>query len=384
MPRPGPVSVRPLPTLEELRTWIAPADGPRVTVHLPLQRSVPEVRQNPLLLERAAREVEQRLLALGVPAGVAGERAAALGRVDLELARLSPATRAVALLLDERALRPVALPTDAPYAVHVASSFALRPLLGALHRHARYRVLAVSIHRVAHYEGDCDGLREVSLPGVPTSLTDALGAEVTGKELRMRGTGRAGSAPAFYSHRSGKEERKLDLLRFHEALGRALAAALGDPSLPIVLAATDEHQAGLRAAAKLPTLLDDGVPGNFDHAPPAELAGRSAPLVERWLARRLAEGAAAWERARNRGKALDLLDDVAAAALTGRVSRLWVDSTRSLPGRLDPTSARIVPGVGDDEVLDALCEAVLARGGEAVPIDAAHLPSPTGAAAELR
>jgi hypothetical protein len=304
--------------------------------------------------------------------------------VDLDLARLSPATRALALLLDERGLRAVGLHTDTPWAVSVASSFALRPLLGALHRSARYRVLAISVNRVAHYEGDADGLREVPLPGVPASLPDALGEELTGKELRMRGTQRGGSAPAFYSHGSGKEERKLDLVRFHEALARALAGALGDSALPIVLAATDEHQSGLRATAKLGALLDDGLAGNFDHATPAELAARSAPLVERWLARRIEEGAGGWERARNRGKALDLLDDVGAAALAGRVSRLWVDATRAVPGRLDPTTGHVVPGRGDDDALDALCEAVLVRGGEVVPVDAASLPSPTGAAAELR
>jgi hypothetical protein len=384
MARRDPVSVRPLPSLEELRGWLSPGAGVRVTVHLPLQRSVPEVRQNALLLEQAAREVEQRLAALAVPADVAAARAAALGAVDLDLAQLSPALRAVALLQDERGVQAVGLHTEAPWAVSVASCFALRPLLGALHRSTRYRVLAVSVNRVAHYEGDADGLREIPLPGVPASLPDALGEELTGKELRMRGTQRGGGAPAVYSHGSGKEERKLDLVRFHEALARTLAAALGEATLPIVVAGTDEHQSGLRATARLGALLDDGLSGNFDHATPAELAARSAPLVERWLARRTAEQAAGWERARNRGKALDLLGDVGAAALTGRIARLWVDATRVVPGGLDPATGQLVPGHGDDDVLDALCEAVLVRGGEVVPVDAGLLPSPTGAAAELR
>jgi len=353
-----------------------------VTVQLPIQRSVPEVRQNALLLERAAREVEQRLLALGAPAARASESAAALLRVDLDLARLAPGTRAVAVLLDERELRAVALPVETPYAVTVASSFALRPLLGALHRHARYRVLAVSVKRVAHFEGESEDLREVPLLGVPASLSDALGDELTEKEFRVRGTGRGGTSPSYYSHGAGTDERKLDLTRFHEALARALTGALGDSALPIVLAATEEQQSGLRATSKLPALLDEGVTGNFDHASAAELAARSAPIVERWLARRAEESAGAWERARNRGKAADLLDDVGAAALAGRVSRLWIDATRAVPGRLDPHTGQAVAGDGD--ALDALCELVLARGGDVIPVDAAHLPSASGAAAELR
>jgi len=55
-----------------------------------------------------------------------------------------------------------------------------------------------------------------------------------------------------------------------------------------------------------------------------------------------------------------------------------------VPGRLDPETGRILPGAGDDDTLDALCEAVLARGGEVIPVSADQLPSPTGAAAALR
>jgi len=135
---------------------------------------------------------------------------------------------------------------------------------------------------------------------------------------------------------------------------------------------------------KLPGLLEEGLTGNFDKTTLVELAPRAAALVEAWLERRAAEGLASWERARNRGKGADLPDDVGAAALAGRVQRLWVDATRAVPGRIDGQTGAVVPGSGDDDALDALAELVLARGGEVIPIDGARLPSATGAAAELR
>lgn len=379
MPRSEPVPVQPLPDLDELRAWVAPNGGPRVTVYLPIQRSVPEFRQNAVLLEQAVREVGERLAARP-DADAVRPHAERLARLDIDLARLPAGTRAVAVLIDARGLHAAALPIETPYAVTVAEHFVLRPLLGALQRRTRYRVLAISAKRVAHFEGEGTELREVPLPGVPKSLADALGEQVTGKPLPTRGSG--GEVASHYAYGSPSEERKLDMVRFHEALGRSLRAALGDDKLPIVLAATEEQQAGVRAAVKLPGLLDEGITGNFDHASAAELAARAAPVVERWLARRAEETTAAWERARNRGKAVDLLADVATAALASRVQRLWVDATRSLPGRLDPAVGQPVDGDGD--VLEALCEHVLARGGEVIPVDGALLPSGTGAAAELR
>src|SRR5690606_41088632 len=59
--------------------------------------------------------------------------------------------------------------------------------------HAAYRVLAVSVNRVAHFEGGPEGLREAPLSGVPTSLSDALGDELTEVQFRVRGPGPAGS-----------------------------------------------------------------------------------------------------------------------------------------------------------------------------------------------
>jgi hypothetical protein len=375
-----PVHPEVLPDREGLRAWLARATQPRVSVLLPLQRSGPEVRQNAALLDRAAREVEQR----------AAEREPARGRwadrlraVEIAPKQLVGAPAALALFGDPRELRAFALPEAVPFRVALGASFALRPLLTALQQATPYRVLAVSARRVALFEGGADGLAGTPRPGLPASLEDALGSETTEKQLRVRGTRTAGSAPAFYSHRSGKDERKLDLARFHEALARALAAELPDDGVPLVLAGTEEHQGGLRAQAKLPTLLGEGVAGNSDHLSPHELHARAWPVVQRWLATRREADGARWERARNAGKGLDLLDDIGAAAAAGRVRRLWVDAARALPGRVDPHSGRVLEGAGDDDVLDALAELVLVRGGEVVPVAAASLPSATGAAAEL-
>ncbi len=381
MIRPPPLRAQPLPNLEELRRWLAPetATTPRVTVYLPLQRAVPEVRQNALLRERAARDVEQRLVAFGASAAPAD----AIRRVEIDLAKLGPGSAALALLIVGETARCLALPVATAYQVAIGDSFALRPLLQACHTHIRYRVLAVSINRIACFEGGLEGLVPIELPDVPTSLARALGEELTEKQIRMRGTARGGNAPVYYSHGSARDERKLDLTRFHEVMTRSLAVALADPSLPVVLAATDEHQSGLRAGQKLPGLLDEPLTGNFDHAAPVELRERSWPIVARWLEQQRDEALGNWERARNRGKTADLLDDVTAAALAGRVARLWVDATRRLPGRLEATTGRCVPD-GENDVLDAIVELVLRHGGEVHPIDAGRLPSTTGAAAELR
>jgi hypothetical protein len=377
MPSHAPVLVESLPSLETLRSWVAPGPLPRATVYLPLQRAVPDVRQNALLLEQAARELAGRL------DGDASGFVSRLRAVETDLARMPGSPAALVVLADPEHVRCVALPVAVPYGVAVASSYALRPLLRVLAGTSRYQALAVSTKRVALFEGSAEGLAPLACPGLPTSLEDALGSETTEKELRVRGTRAGGAAPAFYANRSSRDERKLDLARFHEALARALAASVADQSVPLVLVGTEEHQGGLRNLAKLPALLAEGAGGSPDHWSAAEIHARAWPVVGRWLAARRDESLAAFERARNLGKGLDFLDDVAAATVAGRVRRLWVDEARRVPGRVEPASGVVAEGSGDDDVLDGLTELVLSRGGEVLPIDGTRLPSGSGVAAEL-
>jgi hypothetical protein len=85
-----------------------------------------------------------------------------------------------------------------------------------------------------------------------------------------------------------------------------------------------------------------------------------------------------------RGKGLDLLDDIGAAAVAGRVRRLWLNGDRPLCGHADPATGRILQGAQDDDGLEALAEIVLSHAGEVRIVGGRALPSESGAAAELR
>ena len=369
-----------LPSREELRAWLEPDSKLRVSMYLPLEQHLREHHGNVQLRDQALRDLEQKLTALGIAAAPWSERMRA---IEIDVRKLAPRTATLAVFADETTERVVPLHASLPLSVSVGSVFHLRPLLGVLAHSSRYRLLAVSEHRVALFDGGAAGLAATPHAGIPTSLEDALGSLTTEKEHRVRGTGPAGATAVSYSHGTAKEERKLDRERFHAALAAALTPALKDEGVPLVVAGTDEHRSALREKLKLTSVLEDGVRGNVDALGPVELHERAWPLVEAWCVARAAACKDLYERARNRGKGLDLVDDVAAAAVAGRVRRLWLDAERAIAGRIDRQSGRSTDAAGDDDVLDALAEIVLARGGEVIPVPASALPSATGVAAEL-
>jgi len=370
-----------LPHPKALRTLVAPRPGPVVTLYVPLLRTISEARANAAAYEGAVADAEAGLEDAGLSAGEAQGIRKQLAAVETDLRRLERPAAGLAVFHDRTGLHAYGLPEEPRLSVTVAENFALRPLLAAIHHNRRHYVLALSANRVALFQGDAFGLEAVSAPGVPTSLEDALGSELTENELRVRGTLAGAGAPVFYSHDSGRDERKLDFERFHQKLARAIEAELEGHDEPIVLVATEAHHSGLRDALRLPRLLAEGVQTSPDHLSSDELHARSWPLVERAVAAEDARIAGDYERSVNRGKGLHRIDDVAAASAAGRVRRLWVKREERMPGAVDLTSGALVGGRAREDVLDGLVTLVLRHGGEVIVGD--RIPSGTAVAAEL-
>jgi hypothetical protein len=352
--------------------------GARLTVYLPV-RAFP-AGQNETARRHAVADAAKALEDAGVPGADAARRATGLENVLREL-RAAPGT--LAALECEGDVHVFPLTAELPYAVAARRSFVLRPLLRALAAEGTYRVLVVSAKHVALYEGDAGGLALAPQGDLPASLEDALGAEKTEKQLRMRGTRAGGGAPAYYAHDAANEERKIDLHRFHHVVAKAVDARLAQDATPLVLAADVSHQAGLRSALHVPALVEAPLLASPDHWSAPELHQRAYPLVA--ASRASADGAAAaLERASKAGKLIDRLDDLAAAAAAGRIRRLWLDAERSVPGRIDPASGRVQPAEDDDELLEELAALAIRHGSEVRVVPASELPGASGAAAELR
>lgn len=371
-------------TLADVRELAESAGDLRVSIVLPLEVAFPQIKQNALRLRQATEAATKRLAALGCEGETLRAWTRLLESVDTDIRDLEHPTQALAVYLDERALRVFGLPFTAPESVAVGRSFRLRPLLRALPLERRYHVLAFSINRVRFFVGDGRGLEEVTFEGLPKNLEDALGSEVEGESLQYH-SGAAGGGNAIYHGQGGaKDERQLDYERFYQALAGVLVPRFSDSTVPLVLFADDPHQGPLRRElAHVPALLPEGVDASPEKLSEHEIREAVRPVIERTAARRLEEARRSFEQAYKVGKAVEGLEQAIPAAVAGRVRRLWIRADQEVPGRVDENALRVVEARGDEDVLDELASLVLRRAGAVYAVDADAMPNRDEVAAEL-
>lgn len=274
----------------------------------------------------------------------------------------------------------------------VADSFHTKPLRRFLQSVDRYQVLGLSIGKVQLFEGNRDALDEIDpAPGVPRTITEALGAELTEPHQTVASYGGigGGSRPMHHSQGGKKDEADIDAEQFFRAVDRAVLEHFSRPSdLPLILAALPEHHHLFRRVSRNPLLMAEGLRINPDALTVDELGQRAWQVVEPQYQARLAALADEFKAAKSKGLGSDDLAQVAQAAAAGRVATLLLEADRRIAGRLDGSTGRVE--VADlshpqvDDLLDDLGELVGTMGGRVVVMPAEQMPGKTGLAAIYR
>jgi hypothetical protein len=274
--------------------------------------------------------------------------------------------------------------------VVVADSFHTKPLVRILQSADRYQILGLSQQEIKLFEGNRDALNEIEPDrGVPRTMIEALGEELTEPHLTVRSYGGVGGPAMYHGHGGKKDEVENDAERFFRAVDRGVLEHHSRPSdLPLLLAALPENQSIFRRVSHNPFLVAEGIDIHPDALPIDALRDLAWRVVEPQYLARLAELVEKFEGARSKGLSADELAQVAKAAEAGRVSTLLIEADREVPGRIDAATGQIefdnLANPEVDDVLDDLGALVLKKGGHIVIVPAERMPTETGIAAIYR
>ncbi|HVS13120.1 MAG TPA: hypothetical protein VMV46_04305 [Thermoanaerobaculia bacterium] len=274
----------------------------------------------------------------------------------------------------------------------VAESFHVKPLLRILQSADRYQVLGLSRQEIRLFEGNRDVLDEIEpADGVPRTITEALGEELTEPHRTVASYGGVGGghSPMHHGHGGKTSEVEIDAERFFRAVARGIHEHHSRPSnLPLILATLPEHRQLFHQVSDNPYLREEGLDIHPDALTLDELRQRAWQVVEPLYLARLAALVEEFGSARSKDEGHDQLAPVAKAVVAGRVATLLIEADREVPGRIDAATGDVelddLANPEIDDVLDDLGVLALKMGGQVVIVPSERMPTETGIAAIYR
>ncbi len=366
-------------------------DPPCLSLYQPTHRQHPDNQQDRIRYGNLVKELESSLQQR-YPQHESQQRLAPFLALTEDREFWNGTLDGLAVLGAPGVFRVYRLPRTVAELAVVADTFHVKPLLRHLQSVDRYQVLGLSRHEAKLFEGHRDGMSEVALAeGVPRTITDALGDELTEPHQTVASYGGVGQGHGAMHHGHGAkaEEVDSDAERFFRAVDRGVLEHHSRPSsLPLILASLPQHHDPFHRLSHNPFLLPDSVDVHPDAVSLDDLRERAWQVVEPAYLARLAALADEFGSAKARGLGADDVAEVTKAVIEGRVAKLLVEADRAIPGRIDRATGELVAGDIDDpmvdDVLDDLAVLALRMGGDVVVVPTDRMPTDTGLAATYR
>ena len=365
--------------------------APCLSLYQQTHRRHPENHQDPIRFRNLVKKLGAALLQ-AYPGADAGVLLTPLDALANDQDFWNHTLDGLAVLAAPNLFRVYRLPRPVPELAVVSDSFHIKPLWHFLQTVERYQVLGLSLDKIRLFEGDRDALEEVELAvGVPRTIADALGTELTESHQTVASYAGVGgtSNPMHHGRGAKADEADTDADRFFRAVDRAvLEHHSRTTDLPLILAALPQHHDRFQRVSQNPFLLKEGIMVNPDAVTNDALRLLAWQVVQPRYDARLAKVEDDFGQARAIGLGSDNLQQIAAAAASGRIATLFIEAERPLAGHLDERTGKAIDGAQInprvDDLLDDLGELVGKMGGEVLVIPSASMPTRQGAAAIYR
>lgn len=380
-----------IPTRENVAMALSSKETPNISLYQPTHRFAPDNRQDVIRFNNLLGRIDESLQQQYSEA----ERKKLL-RPFHELADdrdfWNHTLDGIAILASPNSFDVFTIPRTMPELVVVANSFHKKPLRKFLQSTDQYQLLALSLDEMELYQGNRNFVRPIDPgPDVPKTIDQALGRDIEQEHptLPAFSTMRGGKVVLSYGHGGGKDERAIDQERWFRAVDNAITEHVSQKSkLPLILVALTEHHAEFRRISQNPHLIEEGITINPKAIGEPELKELAWKLMEPKYHAMLDGHKDDYRLAQSRGLGSDIISDVARAAAEGRVSILFLEEDKILPGHIDRNTGEITQGdlknPEVDDLLDDLGALVESTGGQVYLIPSKHMPSATGLAAIYR
>ncbi len=238
----------------------------------------------------------------------------------------------LAVFISEDMFEHYAMPIDFKAFNYVGGVFYLKPMLPAISKQGRFFILALSQNEVRFFEGEKHSISPVIIEDlVPESMAESMAAiDIEYPATLQSHSGGSGNAPIFHGQggeKDGKTDRIMDYFRM---IDNGLMEMLHDENAPLIIAGVDYLIPMYKSISNYSNIVEPHISGNVENDDPVLLHEKAwsalAPIMKTDFNNQYEK----FKESLPADKASVSVNDIAPAALNGKVETLFLDNSTSV------------------------------------------------------
>ncbi len=327
------------------------AETPLVSIYLPTTRINTGSKDNEIRFKNALKKVEVQLKE-NYP-GEGDKILSSLEEMLVDKAFWNEQYDGVAILASKNNIIVYKLQRDVKEYAEVSDTFYIVPLLNAYQTDDSFQILVLTQNAFRLYEGNRYSLREVSIPeDEHKGLKDVVGYfyEEPGRNQKSMGTsGRA----TFGTGGSADDEDQIDIEKYFRWIDRYIIDNHSKRTeVPLILAALPENFTKFQDVTHNDYLEKNGIKKDAQSLDVNELRHLAWNVLEPSHMKTLKDLEERFELSKSRELASDDLSEIAQAALEGRIEVLLIPLGKTVPGKINSSTAKIEHGKDQGDMLN--------------------------------
>jgi hypothetical protein len=377
---------------EELTELVEDRNGQIVSIFLPTEKLGADTQQNPIRLKNLVAEAETRLSEQGLRKPAIQQLLQPVNQLVDDSQFWQHQQHGLAIFCSVDKMRWYRSPVNFTERVVIAQRPYLKPLLRLIRVEGRFYVLALSQNQVKLWQGSADGLQEVKVNNMPSSLNEALRYDDPEKQQQFHTStatpmgGKKRSA-MFHGHGAGRDNDS-DLARYFRQIDGSLRAFLQDETAPLVLAGVDYLFPIYQEVNTYPHLVEKNISGNPEVIKSGQLHQQAMAVLRPRFDQTRQMALEEYHNLLDTDQASTDIRQIVPAAYYGRVKTLFLARGHEQWGRFDPDTDTLELQAGvepdNEDLLDAVAIQTFLKNGEVYVLEKADMPGGAPMAAVLR
>lgn len=231
----------------------------------------------------------------------------------------------LAVFMDEETFEYYSMPIDFKSFTYVDNVFYLTPMLAAITDKSRFFILALSQNEVRFFEGAQHSITPVIISDlVPESLEESMAAIDIEHPAELQSHS-GGNNPIFHGQggeKDGKTDRIVDYFRM---IDDGLMEMLHDEKVPMIIAGVDNLIPMYKEISNYSNIVETHISGNVEHDDPTLLHEKAWAALTPTMNEEFAAQKDNFMAMMPQEKASLSINDIAPAALNGKIETLFVD-----------------------------------------------------------